>query len=297
MENEIMIRQQAILSCDFEKIKKRLNDQLGIYSSMVFTEEAKKDAKNTVAELRKEKKAFADQVKAIKAEYMKPFDEFYAQASEIVDLYDKPIVAINEQIEAFEAQRIEDKVAQIKAIYADLVTDPEMLDVIPLSKIYNKKWENATFTAKQIKDEIVNKQIWAKDALNIIRNMKSDKEKEAIERFKLFLDLNDCLSFITSYENSKKEIMAREEERLKQETEERIRAEERAKIVEEQKQAEALAEAQEQARNEVIDNLIPVAEEGAVSSDYAYMITLTPAEKEALEVYMNSVGIEFEIMP
>ena len=183
--------------------------------------------------------------------------------------------------------------------------DPEedLRQYIALKSIYNAKWENATFTIKAIKDEIMECKIKAKEAIEVIKSMGSEKQDEALEMYKLTRDLTECLKFIQRYEAQKREILEREEARRKQEEEERIRREERAKIEaenqrkeDEQRHQEALQEAQEEARNEFIDSLIPEEVEGENEVVYTYDIKLTDAKKEALELFMNSVGIEYDLL-
>ena len=76
MENyEVQVQQQAgKITCDFEAGKAYLNERLEEYRNVVFTEDSKKEAKATVASLRKEKKAFTDRVKEARDEYMKPLE-------------------------------------------------------------------------------------------------------------------------------------------------------------------------------------------------------------------------------
>lgn len=286
---EIRIIQTGALECDFEAIKKYLNGQLEAYSRLVFTEDTKKEAKETVAQLRKEKKAFQDRVKDIKKEYMKPFDDFFAKATEVTDMYDQPINYISEQIDAFEQQRIEGKKAEIRAIYDELIFEDEWREIIPLARIYNPKWENATFSSKQIKDEMMTFKVNAKTAIETIKAMETDREAEAIKLYKMNLDLTECIRYINDYEKQKREIMAREEQRLKEEAEARIRAEERAKIeAEQQKEAEII-----KARNEAVEILLPDQNDIELET-YSYNITMSKSAKEKLEIYMDSVGIEYE---
>lgn len=292
MDQLIKIEKTGAVSCDFESIKNHLDEQLQLYTKMVFTEETKKDAKNAVAELRKEKKAFTDRLKDAKVEYMKPWEEFSNKAMEIADMYDQPISKINEQISEFEAKRIEEKKETIKAIYAELVPEAEWAEIIPLAKISNPKWENATYTEKMIKDDIMTLKIDAKKAVETIKGMDSDKCDEALAMYKNTFDLTSCVQFILNYEKQKKEIMAQEEERIKAEAEARIRAEERAKIEAEQKHQEELAKA----KDKLIEEFIPVYD-GVDAESFTYIIKLTPSEKEALETYMNSIGIEFDELP
>lgn len=285
---ELMINAQAgALDGNFEEIKTMLASQLEAYKTLVFTEDTKKDAKNTVAELRKDKKALEDRVKEVKKEWMKPFDDFNSKAFELYRLYDEPIVYINAQLEEFEAKRKAEKQEHIKELYEELV-EPEMQEFVPLAKIYNPKWENATASDKAIKDEIMHLKLMVKDSLATIKSLQTDVEEQAISMYLQNYILSDVLTFITKYENDKRMILEREKERAKQEERERIRAEERAKIEAEQAKA---AEVQA-AREEAIEAYIPAAD-GEVKK-HTYILSLTDDAKRKLDMFLDSVGIEFE---
>lgn len=295
--NELMIKTPAIIECDFDGIEKYLDEQLAVYRGMVFTEDSKADAKKTVAELRKQKKAFSDRVKEVKEEYMKPFNDFFQRASQIIAKYDEPVMFINGQIDAFEQKRVEEKKTRIQEIYEEFIGD--MMEELPLSRIYNPKWENATYTEKQIKDDIYQAKEKVKTGISTIKAMGSDIEDRVIGQFLLDYDIQKAVLAITQHEKDKAEILAREQEILRAEEEERIRKEEREKLEAELRHQEETQKAVEQAKaeaeQEVIDSFIP--EQGGASEIYEYHITLTEAEKEKLEMYMDSIGIDYEIMP
>jgi hypothetical protein len=170
MENyEVQVQQQAgKITCDFEGAKAYLSARLDEYRNVVFTEDSKKDAKATVSSLRKEKKAFADKVKEVRDEYMKPLQEFADKAKELVDMYDQPINFINDQVTAFEQHRIEEKKEQIKELYLECMGD--MQEELPLNKIYNSKCK--TYKIASVYD-LSDLQI--KDFLQKTKNM-PDKE-------------------------------------------------------------------------------------------------------------------------
>lgn len=322
---DVLIKQtNGLIETNFEEAKKYLAEQTEAYTKLVFTEDTKKDAKDTVAQLRKDKKSLQDRVKQVSDEYMAPLNEFKAKANELIGLYDVPISAINEQIEAFEAKRIEEKKAAIAEYYNEIIPEDEWREVIPLDVIYNKKWENATTSAKAIKEEIMQRKTDAKAAYSAIKAMHSDKEDEALAMYRKNFNLTEAIDHINRNEEYKREIAEQErikaekeaeERRIKEqrEAEERIRAEERAKIeaeqahqreleeAERQKQAELEAleaqKAQEvaEAQAEAIEAFIPEdIEEPA--EDYSYTITLTKDAKEKLEMFMDSVGIEYELI-
>lgn len=289
---ELMITQHdGIIEENFTEAKAYLASQLEAYKSVVFTEDTKKDAKDTVAQLRKDKKALQDKIKDVKKEYMKPFDDFMVKANELMMLYDEPIVYINAQIEDFEQKRREEKREQIQDIYHEMVPEAEWQEVIPLAKIANPKWENATATAKSIKEEIMQYKENAKTAYTAIKAMASDKESEALEMYNRTLNLNECMDYLNRYEQQKKEVLEAERLKEQREAEERIRREERERIEQEKKTADAIAEAQEQGAQAVVEQLTPNA--GGEEKEYTYMIRLTDDAKAKLEMYMDSVGIEY----
>lgn len=313
--HEVTITQQpALIQCDFETVKAYLADLLKEYQGIIFTEDTKADAKKTVADLRKNKKALEDRVKEAKSEYMKPFDAFYSQAKELIEMYDQPITFINSQVAEFERKRIAEKRDYIKGLYDEFIGD--MAEILPLARIYNEKWENATTSKKAICDEIVSRREEARNAISAIQGMHSEAEEKALSIYKDTLDLSKAMLHISQYETQKQKIMAREQERLRQEEQERIRREECAKLEAEQRAAEAERRAQEEKEaalrqaeqetqaaveaareegaQEVIDSLIASGE--GETSLYEYRLSMTEEQKEKLELYLASVGIEWEMI-
>ena len=309
MENNVVVitQKSGVINCDFEAGKKYLQERLAEYKGVIFTEDTKVAAKATVANLRKEKKAFTDRVKEVKVEYMAPFETFTVQAMELANMYDEPIKFINSQIEEFEKKRVEEKKALIQQLYEECIGD--MADILPLSKIYNSKWENATFTQKGIREELVNRKIEVKKAIEAIKEMHSEVEEIALNMYKEYFDLTKCILYINNHERQKAEILAQEQERIRREEEARIRREEREKMeaerrAQEEKEA-ALRKAEEEknaaveaarteAAQEVIESFIPNS--AGVANLYEYRCSLTVDEKKKLERFMDSVGIDWELM-
>lgn len=277
---------------NFAEAKAYLSEQLNAYKGVVFTEDTKKDAKDTIANLRKDKKALQDRIKAVKVEYMKPFEEFNSKAMELLEMYEEPINYINEQVTAFEEKRKEEKREQIQVIYHEIIPEPFWQDVLPLSKIANPKWENATTTAKSIKEEIMTFKENAKTAYTAIKAMASDKESEALEMYNRTLNLTECMDYLNRYEQQKREVLEAERLREQREAEERIRREEREKIAQEKITADAIEEAKEETRQATIDSFIP-QDNGEEVNVFTYMVKLTSEQKKTFEMYMDSVGIEY----
>lgn len=273
------------ISFNFSEGKAYLESQLEIYKGMQFTEETKKQAKDTVAELRKQKKAFSDRIKEVKNEYMKPFDVFLIQANCLLGLYEEPIEAINKQIDEFETKRIAEKKEAIQSIFGEIICD--MSDVLPLNKIYNNKWENATFTEKQIKEEMMTIKENVKTGLSALEAYDEDFRSGAKEYFlNNSFDLPKTIIYINEKIKQRDEFRQKEAERIRVWEEERIRREERMKMEAEQ--------AVQNAQQSVIDALTP--DISGIVDTYEYRIKLTADAKEKLDIYLNSVGIEFDSM-
>lgn len=314
----VIVQQEGTVSCNFEEVEGYIKERLKEYDGAIFTEESKGYAKKELAKLRAEKKELNDNLRDAKKKYMAPWDAFEPKAKELVNLFDEPITLIDGQVKAFEEDRIAQKKALIEAIYTELVGD--LADIIPLERIYNPKWENATMKEKAIREEVLAQATAARIALDTIHGMHSDAETKALDVFKQTLSLPEAISCINAYEAQKAEILRKEQERKREEELERIRREEREKLEAERKvleereaqrrAAEEALEAQrrqleaekqaavEQAREtgaqEVIESLTPDTEED--TQLYEYRVALSKKGKEAFEMYLDSVGIDWEMI-
>ena len=206
-------QKNGVIGFNFEEIKTQLEAEMKIYKGMVFTEDSKKEAKETVANLRKLKKSVEDKRKEVKNSYMIPYTEFENKVKELNQLIDEPINFINTQVEEFEKKRLEEKRQLIRQIYAENIGDME--EYLPLEKIYNPKWENATTNKKAIVDDIATHVMSVRTDMETIRSMSSSYEDKGIEAYKRTLSLNDAIQSIRNYERQEAEIKAREEEAKK----------------------------------------------------------------------------------
>ena len=314
----VIVQQEGTVSCNFEEVEGYIKERLKEYDGAIFTEESKGYAKKELAKLRAEKKELNDNLRDAKKKYMAPWDAFEPKAKELINLFDEPITLIDGQVKAFEEDRIAQKKALIEAIYTELVGD--LADIIPLERIYNPKWENATMKEKAIREEVLAQATAARIALDTIHGMHSDAETKALDVFKQTLSLPEAISCINAYEAQKAEILRKEQERKREEELERIRREEREKLEAERKALEeqeaqrraaeealeeqrrqleaekqaAVEHARETGAQEVIESLTPDTEED--TQLYEYRVALSKKGKEAFEMYLDSVGIDWEMI-
>ncbi|MBD8915949.1 MAG: DUF1351 domain-containing protein [Pseudobutyrivibrio sp.] len=221
---------------NMEGIKKNLAAGLEEYKHMVFTEESKKEAKDTVASLRKLKKDVNAKKIEVKKHYMAPYEEFETQAKELMSLIDEPINYIDEQIKEFEIKRVEERKSLIRELYDDIMQKHEEVEhFIPLERIYDTKWENATTTKKAINEAILENVTHVEKDLAAIKDMQSEFEDKGIEAYERCLELSDAIYMMNQYEKQKQEILRRQEEQRKAEEEAKQKAEEQVQEAKEEK--------------------------------------------------------------
>lgn len=217
-------QKNGVIGFNFEEIKEKLNSELEIYKNMIFTEESKTEAKKTIASLRKLKKSVNDKKLEVKKSFMIPYTNFEAQVKELDNLIDEPINFINNQVEEFERKRVEEKKALISEIYTEIMAEHEEASgYLPLQRIYDSKWENATTTKKAITETITERVDHVEKDLGIIRSMESEFEDKGIEKYKATLELSDAIEVMNQYQKQKEEILRRQEEEAKRKAEEEAR--------------------------------------------------------------------------
>lgn len=217
-------QKNGVIGFNFEEIKEKLNSELEIYKNMIFTEESKTEAKKTIASLRKLKKSVNDKKLEVKKSFMIPYTNFEAQVKELDNLIDEPINFINNQVEEFERKRVEEKKALISEIYTEIMAEHEEASgYLPLQRIYDSKWENATTTKKAITETITERVDHVEKDLGIIRSMESEFEDKGIEKYKATLELSDAIEVMNQYQKQKEEILRRQEEEARRKAEEEAR--------------------------------------------------------------------------
>lgn len=289
----------GIIKVNFEELERQLSEKMQEFEGAIFTKDSKQIAKGELANLRKLRKDIEDSRKLVKTEWLKPYDEFKLRVDKLLGIVDKPIALIDKQLKEMEEIRIANKKVEIQALYTDLIGETE--EFIPLEKIYDKKWENASVKMAAIEKEMIEIIESVETAVFTIRNMSSEAVPKALEMYKSDLSLANAITYINNYESQKLEILRKEEERKRQEEErkrqieiDRIRAEERTRIAEEQKLREAV-------RKETVDELKTVDDNELKAYGYnndtkrvIYTVVGTETELEEVEMALNSLGLYFE---
>lgn len=248
------------VSWNFQEVKERLETALSEYQGMVYTDDTIKTAKSDVANLRALAKTIEDRRKEVKEKCLEPYSIIEKQAKELVALIDKPIAAINEQVQNYENRRKQRVRAEIDAYWKQKCAElPEAIWDKAHAKIYDSRWENATATKKSWKDGIDKGVAEILGDIETIKSFDSEFEEDMFQVFYAELSLQSAIKRMNELKLQKERIL--EIERKKQE--------EAARKAEEQQRAATIPPAQptekvEQAHTpvntEVKHENIPLAE-------------------------------------
>lgn len=279
-------QKNGAIGFNFEEIKERLNSELEVYKNMIFTEDSKTEAKKTIASLRKLKKSVNDKKLEVKKSFMIPYTNFEAQVKELDKLIDEPINFINEQVEEFERRRVEEKKSLISEIYTEIMAEhEEAIGYLPLQRIYDSKWENATTTKKAITETITERVDHVEKDLGIIRSMGSEFEDKGIEKYKATLELSDAIEVMNQYQKQKEEILRRQEEEAKRKAEEEARkASEVSSATDTPMQEAPVAQTVQEEK---------IIEPKPVNDSIVYEIIADPFQIVQLEAQMRSLEIKY----
>lgn len=279
-------QKNGVIGFNFEEIKEKLNSELEIYKNMIFTEESKTEAKKTIASLRKLKKSVNDKKLEVKKSFMIPYTNFEAQVKELDNLIDEPINFINNQVEEFERKRVEEKKALISEIYTEIMAEHvEASGYLPLQRIYDSKWENATTTKKAITETITERVDHVEKDLGIIRSMESEFEDKGIEKYKATLELSDAIEVMNQYQKQKEEILRRQEEEAKRKAEEEARkASEADSVIDTPMQEAPVTQTAPEEK---------FIEPKPVNNSIVYEIIADPFQIVQLEAFMRENDIKF----
>ena len=278
--NLLVEQKNGTIGGNFEELKTALKAELEVYKNMVFTEEAKPEARKAVANLRKLKKSMNDKKLEVKKKFMVPYTDFEAQVKELDKLIDEPINFLSGQIEEFERKRVEERKKLISDIYTEIITEHgTVAEYLPLQRIYDSKWENSTTTKKAIKEGIMKHVEHVEKDLATIRSMESEFEDKGIAKYKTTLELSDALTTMNQYQKQKEDILRRQEEEAR-------------KAAEGEQKADTPVQEEPIAQETVKEEKF--IEPKPVTNTVVYEIVADPFQIVQLEAFMRENDVDFK---
>lgn len=180
------------ITFNYDELKTELTESLKKYNDMVVTEEEISGAKKDRAALNKLHEVLNRQRIDVKKAFMKPYEAFEAKIKELQSMVMRPIGAIDGQIKAFEEVKRQEKERHISEIYAGKIGD--MSEVLPLDKLWNPRWLNATYKLEDIEKEIADMVFKASNDLKIIQVTCGEYAPQVMDKYLQTMDMSAALA-------------------------------------------------------------------------------------------------------
>ena len=294
-----------------EELIKELTEKLGHYNSLTYTDNEIKTAKMDRATLNKFREAIDKRRKEIKSNCMKPYTDFESKVKQIIEMIDKPILAIDTQVKTYEQKVKAEKRESIIAFFNESIG--ELAELVPIEKIWIEKWLNATETIKAIKNDITLVLTKVKNDLEVISGLQSEFELQIREAYLRGFNLTASLQEKTRLEDqkAKQEAYNKAQTEIKEQTRVRAEKEVMAGVVEnealriareiERKQAESIL-TPEPVPEPVVEakpsfNFLeaePIIEAKPELTQVEFKAWVTPDLLEALEGFLQAYEIKYE---
>jgi len=169
------------IETNFEAVRDWLTNELAPYATMVVTPDAISDAKKTRANIRKVGESIDSQRKAIKKEWMKPYEAYEAKCKELTGIVSEAVSNIDGQIKAMENEEKEAKRQRLSEFFDENSYD--VADFVTFDDLFDPKWLNATFSEDDAKNIISSQIMTIGMDLNAIRAMHSQYEAVMLSEY------------------------------------------------------------------------------------------------------------------
>ncbi len=169
------------IETNFEAVKEWLTEELAPYAALVVTPDAISDAKKTRANIRKVGDSIDSQRKAVKKEWMKPYEEYEAKCKELTGIVAQAVGNIDGQIKSMENEAKEQKRQRLSDFFDENSYD--VADFITFDDLFDPKWLNSTFSEDAAKDIITSHIMTIGMDINAIRAMRSPYEAVMLSEY------------------------------------------------------------------------------------------------------------------
>ena len=179
------------IPANFSECKSILTEIMAPYKRLVVTEESIPQAKSDLAKIRKVKSNIENMRKTVKKAYMQPVTIFESNCKDLTDILDEAAGNIDGQVKAFLNADVERKVMLLTEYFNANVG--EMEKYICFDDIYNKRWENKTYSLDKAKNDIDGAIHQCIADLETIRSIGGPFTIALLEMYKDFHDLHACI--------------------------------------------------------------------------------------------------------
>ena len=196
--------------------------QVASYQGLVFEDDDIKNAKSTVAELRKYRSDIEDRRKQTKKDWNKPYEAFESKVKEAVKAIDETIDPIATQIAEAEEKRKQEKKDAIIEIKAKLCEGSIADEFIhSCSWFDDPRWLNATVSLRKVEEQILEKKAQVEEGLQVIQSTGGDHVSMLLEEYRKSGDVSKTLLYrdeLVRRDEQARELAERMKQQLNQHT-------------------------------------------------------------------------------
>lgn len=180
-----------VIEFNKDEVKQYIEQNLEKYKNLIYDDYSIKSAKTDRATLNNFKAAIESKRKEIKKKYLEPYEAFERDIKELTSLIDKPMLAIDAQVKAYEDRTKDKKRLEIETLYQQ--TFEGLHDLVPLGSIFDSRWLNATTKLTKIGMELTEIADTIRTAVKVIKGMQSEFETELLTTYFRTRDLEQVL--------------------------------------------------------------------------------------------------------
>ena len=184
--------QEIIWNAD--EISAALEEKVGYYKTLVYTDAQVAEAKKDRATLNKFITALKAKDKEIKDLCLAPYEVFHKRMLQIIAQVEEPASLIDNQVKAFEEEQKKKKRADIEELFKSKGFQPW----VTLDRIWDPKWLNKTCTMKQI-DDAFNKIMYQIGEDIFLLNKQGEGTQAALSEYKRTMNVRAALSAAENY--------------------------------------------------------------------------------------------------
>lgn len=160
MDNEIRFAlttsldpvKNLVLSANFDQVQAQLQELLAPYETLAVTEDDIANAKSTLARIRKLKTGIDQYRLSVKKEYTAPLTAFESRVKELLAVCAESEENLSTQINKFERQRREAKMAALEQFFRDNIGS--LAPYLTWEQVKNDRWGNVTFSEAEAQAEM-----------------------------------------------------------------------------------------------------------------------------------------------
>lgn len=187
----------ATVSANFDTLEQRVRESVAIYEGAQYDltdQETIKDAKRHRSYLNGIAKQIDERRKAVKRDYMAPYDAFDKRARAIAQIAVDASNGIKAQIDAAEESRKADRHAELSQYYMD--TAGLLAPLVPYERLHEARWLNKTCPLPKAQAELDEKVNALAESWETLKQVMGGSDYYDVAERELFgsLDLSSAIS-------------------------------------------------------------------------------------------------------